>query len=159
MRRLDDWLLDEVFAKIAREIESWTGINHWQLGRFFLLAWLAGLGTVTLSEAKVAAYVMFGIALLCAGVLIFVTFDMESRLRRTPSLNPWRYSLLMRLFRMGHLLFLILALPAVLTSETYGIVKFANNVTSTLLWFFVAIDALPPQERRLFQQPMPEAAR
>lgn len=150
MMKLDKWLLERVFEPAACEIESWTGINQYQVARFFALVSITADAAEVLNKQTPKDYVFFGLALIGVGCLVGMTFVAQHLSRRVGVANWMKHDRFVGIIRMGE--FAIGAL-SVLLIVVHGWPSLSNisSLCYALAYGFMSGDRLPPKERRVFQ--------
>jgi hypothetical protein len=161
MSKVDNWIMSKIVEPAACEIESWTGINHWQVTRFFVLSWTVSDGIWTIDKGEPIYYASFGLTLIGAAMWVAMTFlyqytsdDTAGRHAHEPRHN--RFWIFLRLFQLTVVGMSIgfCLLEGRLRLATLGSVSILG------MYYFFACERLPPKERRLFSSdPISEPAR
>lgn len=154
---LDDWLIDDVFQPFSEWSEERTGLNHFGLGRLFVLASIPGTFlVVNFFFQGVGAMVVMGIVLALNATYLLITVHEEREAKRQLSSRLMNQDRVMfRWARLFHLLIALFLLALNVASAMQGAwsqfqLSLQIMVTSTLVSsYFFACTLKPPWLKRV----------
>lgn len=145
MIKADKWLLERVFEPLACEIESWSGFNHWRVSRFMILLWIIADAKWAMNKHESMGYAIYGVELMCAAMMVALSFVYERMQRRTSTANWLKHDAMQGCARLFQALLAGLSVILVANVGTVG------SIALACAWYFTSCDRLPPKERRVFQ--------